>query len=47
MEQKDVFKGLSVFLLLAILFTPQYSNTWVYFFIPGLVFGILWFKKLK
>jgi len=47
MKKIDVYKGLAVLLLLAILFTPQHSKMWVYFLIPGLVFGTLWFTKLK
>jgi len=46
MDKIEVLKALSVFAFLAILFTPQNSNTWLYFFIPGIVFGIVWFRML-
>ncbi len=46
MDQKEFFKLMAVIFLLAILFTPLNSRTWLYFFAPGIIFGILWFKKL-
>lgn len=46
MEKKGAYKMFAVLFLIAILFTPQNSKTWIYFLIPGLVFGALWFMKI-
>ncbi|MFH1326769.1 MAG: hypothetical protein ABIH59_01420 [archaeon] len=46
MNKTEFLKVASSFLLLAILFTPLNSNFWVYFLVPGTVFGILWFNKI-
>jgi len=47
MKKQDGYKMLAGLFLVAILFTPQNSKTWLYFLIPVLVFGTLWFMKLK
>ncbi|MEK6945774.1 MAG: hypothetical protein AABW63_03200 [Nanoarchaeota archaeon] len=46
MKKIDVFKVMALLFFMAILFTPQHSFAWLYFAIPGLIFGFLWFKKL-
>ena len=46
MNKGGVLKAISVFAFLAIFFTPQNSNTWFYFFIPGIVFGIVWWFRM-
>jgi hypothetical protein len=46
MDKTTFFKLAAVIFFLSILFTPQNSNAWLYLFIPGLIFGILWFWKL-
>jgi len=46
MEKAGFYKLMAVLFILGILFTPQGSKTWIYFLIPGLVFGALWFWKL-
>jgi len=46
MESSGFFALFSLLAFLAVLFTPLDSNTWVWFFVLGIVFGILWwFKK--
>jgi len=46
MNKKEFFKMMAVIFLLGILFTPSKTNIWLYFFVPGIIFGILWFRKL-
>jgi len=46
-NSKEVFAGLSLLCLFAILFVPSGSKSWVYFLILAIVFGIGWFIKRK
>ncbi len=45
MDNKTVIGLLAMFSFLAILFTEQGQDTWKFFFVLGLMFGIFWYRK--
>jgi len=46
MGKIEFLKGISALFFLSILFLPSNSKAWIYFLALGILFGILWFRKI-
>ena len=44
MDKRNIFGGLSLLALAAVLFSPGDSSLWVWFLILGIIFGLIWLK---